>query len=280
MFAEVNENDAGAAVKVWAQMLGRDRGIPVDPAARVLRGTAEIGEALRAGRVDALTLTTDEYWTLRELLSREPIIVATSGGRLAEEYVLVTRRQGGIAQVADLRQRSLNILQNARATLAMVWMETLLAEAGLGRPATVCSRVDAVSNLSRAVLPVFFGRVDACVVTRTGLEAMTELNPQVGRELKIVATSPGVVPTLFCFRGNYVSPFREKLVAELGRMSSSAAGRQFMTMFQCGDFFKQPASCLDSAFELLERHHRVCAAAPAEAAGAAASQAHPEARQP
>ena len=37
-----------------------------------------------------------------------------------------------------------------------------------------------------------------------GFKTMSELNPQVGRRLKVLASSAELVPTGFCFRRDYV----------------------------------------------------------------------------
>jgi hypothetical protein len=59
-FTDVNENDAKAGLKVWAQMLLKERGLPVDPEPMVLKDSEEIVRALRSKRLDAITLNTDE----------------------------------------------------------------------------------------------------------------------------------------------------------------------------------------------------------------------------
>jgi len=260
MFSSVNESDAAAAVRIWAQMLGRDRGIPVDPEAAVLSGDDGTEQALLRGLVDCVTMTAEEYWRHRRMLSPSPIIAATVNGKLTEEYLLMVRKDSEIARLEDLLGRSLTVFQSPRTSIAMIWLEILLAEARMPGPESAFSQITACPKLARAVLPVFFRQADACLITRNGLDTMSELNPQVGRELRILATSPAVVPTVFCFRKDYASPNREKLIAELSALSSRPAGEQFMALFQCGDFVQRGISCLDSAFELLERHHRLCPA--------------------
>jgi ABC-type phosphate/phosphonate transport system substrate-binding protein len=107
------------------------------------------------------------------------------------------------------------------------------------------------------VLPVFFRQADACVVTRRGFKTMSELNPQVSQRLKVLAASPGLVPTGFGFRPDYTDPLKNTIVAELARIKDSPAGAQVLTLFQSGSLEAHPLSCLDSAFELLATHQRL-----------------------
>jgi phosphonate transport system substrate-binding protein len=94
--------------------------------------------------------------------------------------------------------------------------------------------------------------VDACLVTRKGFKIMEELNPQVGKQLKVLASSPALVPDGFFFRAAYPQQPLERMASELTRIHSTVAGQQVLTVFQTDCLEEHPASCLDSAIEILE----------------------------
>jgi phosphonate transport system substrate-binding protein len=261
MFVDVNENDAGAAVRAWAQMLGSDRGIPVDPAVKILRGTNALAEATRSRAIDGVLLATDEYWALRRGLSFTSFIYGVRAGSITEEYVLLVRQDSQVESIRDLRGRSLDLFLNPRTSLASAWVGRLLAQQGAGNPPDFFGRITPFSKLTRALLPVFFGQADACVVTRAGLETACELNPQIGRRLKVLAASPAVVPVVFCLCGDSRSPYRAKLLQEIGKVNSTPAGQQFMTLFQCDTLEEGDETSMNSAFELLGAGDQVCVTA-------------------
>lgn len=255
-FAGVNENDAKAGMKAWAEMLFRNRGLLVNAETVVLPNVEAIAQAERRKEVDAVVLNADECRQLGPELVSGPFIAGLSGGRITEQYVLLVHRDSGIERVEQLRGRSLICLNNARMCLAPAWLETALAAARLPRT-NVLSRVTRMDKLSKAVLPVFFRQADACVVTRRGFNTMAELNPQVGQRLRVLASSPEVVPTGFCFRYNYDNPLKEIILSEVSRIKDSPGGAQFMTLFECESLEARPISCLDSAFELLTACERL-----------------------
>lgn len=256
-FTEVNENDAKAAMKVWAHMLLQERGLPVDPEPVVMRGLEEVIQALRDKRVDAVTLNTDEYWRLDTNLLEGPFIAGLSGGRITEEYLLLVHKDGQIDRIESLRGRRLNIFQNSRMCLAAAWLDTILHQAGFP-PATQFCQTTRIPKLAQVVLPVFFRQVDACLVTRRGFQTLSELNPQVGQRLMVLAASPEFVPTGFCFRRGYDDPLKDTIVAELSKIKDSPAGIQLLTLFQSGSLEAHPLSCLDNAFQLLATHQKLC----------------------
>ena len=256
-FVQVNENDARAALKVWAQTLGAERGIPVDPNLDILADTRAIKAALQAGRVDAVTMLTEQFWALRREVAFGSLILGRTRGETAEVYLLLVHRDLATARLGDLRGKSIAVMDGSRGSLAAVWAETLLLEENLGPADAFWGKSTRLSKLSRLVLPVFFKQVDACVVTRDGFRTLCELNPQLGLQLRVLAQSSAIVPTVFCFRDELVSAYRDRLVAEIGDVAGTVAGRQTLTLFQSEQLVARPMSDLDDSCALLDRHQRL-----------------------
>jgi phosphonate transport system substrate-binding protein len=260
MFSEVNENDARAAMKVWIMTVAKERGIPVDPDPYIYRTAAELAQACRTNRVDGFGLITPEYARLSQEMRFDRFAVGLHGGRITDEYVLLVREDSGLERIEQLQGRSLNILENPRMSLAVIWLDTLLLQSRLKPTAAFFSRLSTFNKASRVALPVFFCQTDACLMTRKSFAVMGELNPQLTTQLRILAISPAVVPSGFAFRAQFGSPFRATVLAEMARLGESAAGQQILMLTQADRIEDHPVSCLDSALELLATHARLCAA--------------------
>ena len=63
---------------------------------------------------------------------------------------------------------------------------------------------------------------------------MTEMNPQVGRMLKVVLQSEPYLDTVACIRrgGWDAEHYREDLISALEELTDDPAGHQIMTMFK------------------------------------------------
>lgn len=275
MFADVNENDASAAVRIWAQMLGNDRGIPVNPIVKILRGSNEIAQSLQSRSVDVITLTSEECWALKTATPFGSFVYGVRDGQVTEEYVLLVQQDSPFKQLSDLSGHTLSVFSNPRASLARIWLETELRRGGKGCLPEFFGHITQFSKLTKAMLPVYFGQIDACLITRQGFEIASELNPQVGRKLKVLAASQPLVPVVFCFRDDYRSPYRSRLLTAIGAVKTTPAGQQFMTLFQCDNLREGPASLMESAFSLLEAHAGLTR--PASGAIAQSNLASPDA---
>jgi ABC-type phosphate/phosphonate transport system substrate-binding protein len=260
MFTEVKVEDARAAMKAWMMTVARERGIPVDPEPRVYDSLEEMLRASQGSRVEGFAVTAEECLRLSKEIKLDRFAVGVHNGRMTEEYVILVHRDSGIEGVGDLRGRSLMLLETPRMSLATVWLDTVLLLKGLHPTATLCSSVTSANRLTQVVLPVFFRKSDACLVTRRGFQTMSELNPQVGKQLRILAASPEVVPSGFAFRSDYASPYRAQMMVEIGSLADSPAGQQILTLLQTDRIEDQPISCLAGAFELLATHQRLSSA--------------------
>jgi phosphonate transport system substrate-binding protein len=260
LFTEVNENDARASVKVWGLTVTQERHIPVEPETMIFRDTASFRKALLNEEVDAVGITMLEYKALYQEVPFDPIFATYNAGQATVQYVLLVHEDSHFGDLADLRGRSISLEANPRSCLVRPWLDTILAQHGLKRTEQFFGKITADAKISKVLLPVFFHQCDACVVTRSGFETMAELNPQVARQLKAVATSPVVVPVLFCFRANYAPSFKENLMTGVRELHTTPAGLQVLTVFQSERTEIEPAGFLDGTLEFLALHDRVCGA--------------------
>ncbi len=268
MLAGVNDNDARASLRALSSVVSRERGIKADPEPVLLSGADALAEALVSAEVDAVATTVDEYWASAGRVRFDRFLMGTHNGDPAERYVLLVRRDTGFAEPTALRGHSLALHSAPRMRLGYLWLEVVLARADALPVTDFFSRLDRTPKLSKAVLDVFFKRIDACLVTQRAFAAVAEMNPQVGKELAPIATSPDLVPSFFGFRSGMDPAFLEKVVRELGSVHHTPAGKQAITIFQVGDLGEFGAEALAPALALLDEYR---ARRPDEAARLIAS---------
>ncbi len=135
-------DDAKAAMKVWLLTVARERGIAIDPEPVIYGSLEEVLRGLQSAFVEGFGGTAEECWRLSKEVKLDRMVVSINGGRMTEEYLILVHRDSGMEGVADLRGRSLLVLQNPRMSLATVWLDTLLAQNGLETTPEFCSRGD------------------------------------------------------------------------------------------------------------------------------------------
>ncbi|MCC7374952.1 MAG: PhnD/SsuA/transferrin family substrate-binding protein [Verrucomicrobiales bacterium] len=260
MFAALNENDARAAVKLWGQTVAREYDVPADPQPLVLRNRAELRAALEGRAVDAFGMTVVEYDEIRQTAAADPVFAAVLGGRLTERYLLVANSDGPVKGPADLVGRRLIVHQGPpRLCLVGIWLESLLRDRIPAQASEIVRSAVSESRIARAVLPVFFGKADACVVSRNGFDSICEMNPQVAQRLRVVAESEDLIPIVFGIRREFRPPYWERLVRGLRELNSTPAGQQVLMIFQSERVVEVDAAALEPSFSLIARHRQFSA---------------------
>lgn len=258
MFAEVNESDARAAMKVWIMTVAKDMHIPVDPDPHIQHSVEDLVKFGKNNPVNGFCLTTTEIPRLSREIKLDRLAVGVRAGKITEEYLLLVRKDSGIERIDQLRRCNLNVLSSPRMSLAPIWLDTLLLETRLGRIGNFFGKITRSNKSAQVILPVFFGKTDACLISRAKFEMMGELNPQINIQLKVLAASPGLVPTGFAFVAVPDHPVDDKIMESMEHLGDTPAGRQILMLTQSDRIEPRPLSCLDPSFRLMNTYHRLC----------------------
>jgi phosphonate transport system substrate-binding protein len=252
----LNRNDASAAIAAWTRTILAQRGIDAVVQTRLFETPEALSQALKSGQIDAVSMLTDQFLKLQPDLQPAEIFISSKDHSCTENYELLVPQASGITNVAGLAGRKVVLQANSRTSLAAQWLDTLLARQTLGPAKKFFGALTKIESPSKAVLQVFFHQADACLVTSNVFALACELNPQLRKELRVLAVSPEVVPSLFFFRPGYVSKVRDQLEPSILELNKTPAGQEVLTVFQCDGMIKRPVSCLDGSRQLLTEYGR------------------------
>jgi phosphonate transport system substrate-binding protein len=258
----LNRNDATAAITTWAKTIMQERGAAVAVVTTLFESDAELARALADGRVDCVSMPADQFLALDRRSQPAEVYLAAHDHSIGERYVLLVHQDRAPPDLAGLRGGRLLAQSTARTSLALPWLDCVLAAQQLEPPERLLASIRKTEKPSKAMLPVFFRQAEACLVTSNAFDTASELNPQLRKELRVLAMSPEVVPAVFFFRCGYKSFAREQLEPSIVALHQSPAGLQVLTVFQCDQMMKCPASCLEATRQLLARRDRLRGATP------------------
>jgi len=227
-----NETDMLAAMKVWAETLVRESGLAVEPHVSVLAGMENMVAAIRDGRIDGVTLSLSEYAAFPEGLLGGPFIRPLVASSVEVEFVLVAARNGPVKGIRDLANARVTVHDIENSDVGLTWLDAQLAVLGMGRLRAIATSVELTPKASAAVLNVFFGKADACLVRRSVFASAVELNPQVGARMAEVAVSESIAPSFLSFRAGVADTIKGRLSQEILRLHESTVGQQVVRMFK------------------------------------------------
>lgn len=227
----VNRSDALASFKAWIETVGRRRSINILVQAESYASTEELRRILRSRSADLLIIRGLQYLELgkdRALL--DPLFMPEVQGTVHQKYYLLTRRDQRLS-LAGLRGKRILHVNSLTSSLSRYWLDGLLRQRGLGTLERFAPGSEDVGKPSAAILPVYFGKADACVADSAGFHVMRELNPQLGQALEVCQVSPSYLESVICVRRDYTG-HRADLIDGLARLHEEVAGRQILMVFK------------------------------------------------
>ncbi len=254
IFVEVKAADAAAATKVWAEELKRTRGFGGPTETVVFEDLDAVVSAVKSKKIDLLITLASEYLEIAQQVDLEPRFVSEKAGNVCEESLLLVHRNSNITSLEELKGKNILFMINARSSLGKAWLETLVLQKGYPKIESFFGKVTGAGKYSRAVLPVFFGQADACLVPRDGFNLMAELNPQLRNGLRIIAISPAFLPAVLSIRSDYESNLKDALVDALSNLDKEPRGQQILTLFKTDRLVPYRSSYLDTAKDVLKSH--------------------------
>lgn len=139
--------------------------------------------------------------------------------------------------------------------VAFMWFETLLMREGLGRKEDFFGTIEDAGRTSQAVLGVFFGEFDACLVTHRSFETMKELNPQIGEELTALNRSPALMREMVCGRKGYDETRKQVLMDGAFKLHHYVKGQQILDLFGLDRVVPFDPAYLDPIIGLVEEYN-------------------------
>ena len=255
LFLNINENDARAAVRAWTESVAGPSHMKVDSDSLLL-SPDEIVRSISNHLVDAFTITLPEYARVAAFV--DPVIFVDEGSaNEGAEYLLLVRQDSGIRDLPSLRGHSLLMYEHTSTCVAPAWLETLLASSNLGPSDRFFAAITKSMKPSQTVLPVFFGRADACLVTRRAFDVMSELNPQLRQKLKVIATSPKVLIAFVGVQKDSSDEIKTRMREAVLGLDSTPSGHQVLTLFESRRMIAMNTSSLRASVEIIEAYNRL-----------------------
>lgn len=253
----INRADAVAAAKSWMGVVARRRRFQLDGPIMISQSLAESRRLIQAGDADLVMLDAVEYLKLAPMQMIEPIgSFGSSASGAMTTYLLLAGSGTGVTRIEDLKGKRLNLSGRSMAGIGRMWLDVALTDLRQGRADQFFGQVKDVPKPSAACLPVFFGSADACVVEQREFDVLAEMNPQMRKRLKVIASSPAVTEMVIGMRTGYRS-YREEIIEALLELGNDPQGKQILLLFKTDRIVKADPALLATLRGLMTRHQEL-----------------------
>jgi phosphonate transport system substrate-binding protein len=257
VFPDVDQRDAKVAMELWTRELARGMGLKNPPVTTIFRNSADLVDAVKNGNLTIVTLPATEYLQVRDRTPMIPIIVAAANAGNARQYVLIVRKDSGIRSVSDLRNKDILIPTATKFEASHIWLHVLLLRELHRNSPEFFRQVRECSAASQSIMGVFFKKVDAAIVSRGSLDASTVLNPQIGKQLLVLAESKPLHGDITCVPATVSEKLKRMIENAALHLHETASGKQIFTLFQIDRVIPFKPSYLSGLEELLRERNKL-----------------------
>ncbi len=209
------------------------------------------------GNIHLLTMTSINYLQARDKTEITPSLVSTIGDNVELGFVLLVQKRQENKILSQLQNKKIIIEKGNIGNIALIWIETLLFEHSLQESRAFFQTIKRVNKSSHAVLPVFFGQADACIVLRQTYKTMVALNPQVGKQLMILFESPAFLFTVTCFSPKVDERIKTTVMEYYNKAADDPVGKQFSMIFHFDKITSYKPEYLINIGKLYEKHKTI-----------------------
>jgi len=259
VFKGVYLNDAIAGANVLTETLineySRKKYKIIPPA--TFSSMEELENLIKLQEVEVFIMHSTELLRLKNPNLIIPICVAIRDGSPYDIFYLLINTKSGYTKIDDLKNGRILIGSPFEADIPVLWLDNLLKERKLEKKEEYFSSIEYFEKALPSILPVFFGKAEACIVTKSLFETVTELNPQLNKELIPIEISQPISIGIIAIRENISNPeLKEDIKKAFINMHKHANGRQYLNIFRSqrvGEFKKEH---LASTYEILNLNER------------------------
>lgn len=257
IFGDLRTSDILASLRIWTNTLierVKDGKSDVDINFVVEDDLKAIQWGLESERLDMIIVLSTKFVELEKSQSFSHLRYPLAERDRREDLLLLVADDSYIDGFDDLKNRRVGVVHKGYLDLVRIWQEVFLLERGYGDGEEFYKKLTYHEKPNQAIFSLFFGQVDACFVNRSAYELMVELNPQVGRKLKVLECSKGYVMSVLAVRSSYDKPVVKSILRTLGNVNGTPEGEQIMTLFKFESMVSGDDAYLDPVRHLIRRY--------------------------
>ncbi|MDY7036941.1 MAG: PhnD/SsuA/transferrin family substrate-binding protein [Thermodesulfobacteriota bacterium] len=248
----VDIRDARAAIDLYVKELGREKGVTAE--GYIYEDINVIMDKIKSREIDMATISTIDYYNLRGKLDEELAYAGIRGEKMGHRYLILLRKKGHCDKIVDLKGMKFAITEDE---MARIYLDTLIFKDTGTWTNAFFSSIIKKKNFSQAVLSVFFKKADACVAADTVFETMKELNPQVGRQIKTLVSSPHIIDTVALFKKDVDDDYKKRISRTAINLHNTTRGRQILLLFKLSRIIEIKESDLKSSKTLIDEYNKL-----------------------
>ena len=235
LFSEVVLSDAQAALKVWVKEIVKayhyNEGYNLK--AKIYNRYDDVKEEMKHDSLAVVVLNTLDYLEYIDKIELDPVLVLSSRGDIFEQYYILVKKDDHYKNIKDLKGADIGQISGKNQAASRYWLDVTLAKNNISDKTKFFKKVVTSDKESQLILNLFFGHLDACIVSKGSFTLMKELNPQIESKIMCIQNSPGYLIGLICYVKNVISDHEKDLFyTNVLHIQELNSGKQLLSLIK------------------------------------------------
>ena len=204
IFRGFNVNDAKVAASLIENAISRENRRKTVRTSIVVNNVDDVIELVKTNKLDFVSLTSIEYLAVKDRTKIYPYCAPIARDNIMNRVLLIVRNDSNIKLIDDLKGKSISTssFYDEEYKLPTMWMKTIFWRSKIKDINKFIGSLKVRDNPSIIISDVFFKTTDACIIYESEFETLKELNPQLGKQLKVLLSSEPLLTEVGCYTEN------------------------------------------------------------------------------
>jgi ABC-type phosphate/phosphonate transport system substrate-binding protein len=257
LFVGFNINDAKVAASLMGDALMKEGSRKASNVSIVINNMDEVAELVKSDKLDYVSMTSIEYISIKDRTKIYPYCVPVTRDNILNRVLLLVREDSNIKSINDMKNKviSSSSYLDEEFKVQTLWLKTLFWNNKVKNINRFISNIRIHENPQVIVYDVFFKNSDACVVFESEYETLKELNPQIGKTLKVFAYSDPLLTQLGCYTENSKrDPDLDYNIKTTYELSKSTNGKNLLKLLKIKQLLPYKEEYLDKTEKLYQEY--------------------------
>ena len=228
---ELKNNEKQVALQLLANELIKGSGLQMK--VKPVRTFNEMQQLIADGEVDYVIFNSFHFLKHYDFLDQyfvKPLLAIQRGPYDSENFVIVANKRYLDQELGSMRGKTLSL--HPQYLLMKFYLEYLVKQSSGLDNLHFFKKIKHTKTASQAVLDVYFGASDLCIIPKHIFDLTVDLNPAIMKKIAIIHESGKQFFPVLVFSFKHVDSSDRKIINEnLSVLNESVRGEQILDMF-------------------------------------------------
>jgi len=144
---------------------------------------------------------------------------------IPSQFIIVVQKKSGIKNILELKNKLIGMQKHD--DIIHQYLDVNLAD----KTNTVLN-IETFTSRQRVLLKLFFGKIDAAIVTNKSFELAKQLNPQIGEKLEVLENTNLQATNFGFFRKSFDKNVKKRMTQIVKTIHKTPRGRELLSLYK------------------------------------------------